>query len=53
MAKKIIKKKKTQAEEDAEFLAFLQSDKGTKFLQDDKKILKIMKGVDKSLGLDI
>jgi len=53
MAKKIIPKKvkKTQAQEDAEFLKFLKSDKGTKFLKDDKKILKIMKDTDKFLGL--
>jgi hypothetical protein len=45
------KAKKTQAEEDAEFLKFLKSDKGTKFLGDEKKMRKIMKNTDKKLGL--
>jgi hypothetical protein len=53
MAKKTTPKKvkKTQAEEDAEFLKFLESDAGTKFLGDEKKMLKIMKKTDKFLGL--
>jgi hypothetical protein len=53
MAKKITPKKakKTQAEEDADFIKFLESDKGTKFLGDEKKMLKIMKDTDKRLGL--
>jgi len=48
MAKKV---KKTQAQEDAEFLKFLQSDAGTKFLGDEKKMLKLMNKTDKLLGL--
>ena len=48
MAKKV---KKTQAQEDAEFLKFLKSDKGTKLLGDEKKMLKLMKKTDKFLGL--
>ena len=48
MAKKV---KKTQAQEDAEFLKFLKSDKGTKFLGDEKKMKKVMKDMDKFLGL--
>jgi len=45
------KAKKTQAQEDADFLKFLQSDKGTKFLGDEKKMRKVMKDTDKFLGL--
>ena len=48
MAKKV---KKTQAEEDADFLKLLQSDKGTKLLGDEKKMRKLMNKTDKYLGL--
>ena len=48
MAKKI---KKTQKQEDAEFIRLLKSDKGTKFLGDEKKMLKLMNKTDKLLGL--
>lgn len=53
MAKKTNTKKvqKTQAEEDADFIKFLQSDAGTKFLGDEKKMAKLMKQTDKSLGI--
>jgi len=44
-------KKKTQAEEDLEFIKFLESDEGTKFLGDEKKLRKIMDKTDKFLGI--
>lgn len=56
MAKKVnkvaIKKvKKTQAEEEDEFIRFLKSDKGKKLFGDEKKMRKVMKDTDKFLGL--
>jgi hypothetical protein len=53
MAKKTNTKKvkKTQAEEDADFTKFLQSDAGAKLLNDEKKMKKTMKDIDKFLGL--
>jgi len=53
LSEKEKKAKKTQAQEDAEFLKFLESDAGTKFLGDEKKMRKVIKKTDKFLGLKI
>lgn len=55
MAKKIRlvtpKNKKTQEQEDADFIKLLESDAGKEFLGNEKKMLKMMKKTDKYLGL--